>query len=226
MGKEEALQVGVIARALLDCLVSVLLAPPCAACGASLEEPLDGPVCPACWRSIAPVASPFRIEEATICRAAGIYAGALSAIVHALKYQQRTSLAKPLGDLIARHCGDALSGADLVVPVPLHRSRQRERGFNQAALLARALPLPCADALARVRATPSQTDLPAHKRKLNVKGAFALSREAGLRVEVSGRCVVLVDDVATTGATLSECAKVLREAGAREVRAVTAARAL
>ncbi len=172
------------------------------------------------------MASPFRIEEATICRAAGAYAGALSAIVHALKYQHRTSLAKPLGDLIARHCGDALHGADLVVPVPLHPSRQRARGFNQAALLARALPLPCAEALARVRATPSQTDLPADRRRLNVKGAFAVVPRDRQRAALSGRCLVLVDDVATTGATLGECAKVLREAGAREVRAVTAARAL
>jgi ComF family protein len=108
----------------------------------------------------------------------------------------------------------------------LHASRHRERGFNQAALLARALPLPCVDALARVRPTPSQTDLPADKRRRNVRGAFALSREVRRRAEVSGRCIVLVDDVATTGATLNECAKVLREAGAREVRAVTAARAL
>ena len=226
MGKEEALQAGIGLRTLLDCLVSVLLAPPCAACGASLERPLDGPVCAPCWRSIPPVGSPFRVEEATICRAAGIYAGALSAIVHALKYQHRTSLATPLGKLAAKHCGDAFSGADLVVPVPLHPSRRRERGFNQAALLARALPLPCADALARIRATPSQTDLPADERRRNVKGAFALASDARLRAAVPGRCIVLVDDVATTGATLGECAKVLKEAGAGEVRAVTVARAL
>jgi ComF family protein len=147
-------------------------------------------------------------------------------MVHALKYQRRTSLARPLGDLIVRHCGDVLLGADLVVPVPLHPSRQRERGFNQAALLARALPLPSVAALARVRATPSQTDLPAHQRRVNVKDAFALAGGLRQRSAMEGHCVVLLDDVTTTGATLRECAEVLRRADVREVRAVTAARAL
>jgi ComF family protein len=224
MGKAEALQPGVALRALLESLLTVIVAPPCAACGAALEAPLAGAVCEACWRSVAAPAAPFRIEHGTLCRAAGIYTGALSAIVHALKYQRRTSLARPLGELIARHCDDVFSGANFTVAVPLHPSRHRERGFNQAALLARALPLPQIEALARVRATSSQTDLPAAKRRANVRGAFSLREK--LRAPISGAVIVLVDDVTTTGATLSECAKVLMEAGAREVRAVTAARAL
>jgi ComF family protein len=144
----------------------------------------------------------------------------LRAIVHALKYDGRRSLAKPLAALLAQHGADVLAGADVVVPVPLHRSRKRARGFNQAAEIARYFPVPIAHALRRVRATPSQTDLPAAKRHANVRNAFALRR----RALIKDRIVVLVDDVSTTGATLDASAHVLLEAGAREVRALTVAR--
>jgi ComF family protein len=144
----------------------------------------------------------------------------LRAIVHALKYDGRRSLARPLAALLAQHGADVLEGADVVVPVPLHRSRRRARGFNQAAEIARHLPVPAAHALRRVRATRSQTDLPAAQRHANVRNAFALRR----RARIKGRIVVLVDDVSTTGATLDASAQVLLEAGAREVRALTVAR--
>lgn len=113
-----------------------------------------------------------------------------------------------------------LRDADVAVPVPLHRSRKRTRGFNQAAEIARYLSIPAIPALKRTRATKSQTDLPAEARHANVRGAFTLRRG----VEVEGRVIVLVDDVSTTGATLEACAQVLLDAGAREVRALTAAR--
>jgi len=116
--------------------------------------------------------------------------------------------------------GEVLTGASVVVPVPLHRSRQRARGFNQARSLAVHLGLPLSDALVRIRKTETQADLPAGRRQANVRGAFALHRQA----RVAGRIVVLVDDVSTTGATLNACAAVLLEAGAAEVRALTAAR--
>jgi ComF family protein len=115
---------------------------------------------------------------------------------------------------------DVLRDASVAVPVPLHRTRRWMRGFNQASALARHLDLPVLPALKRIRATPSQTDLPAARRHANVRNAFALRR----RYDVRGLCVVLVDDVSTTGATLEACARVLIDAGAREVRAVTAAR--
>ena len=113
-----------------------------------------------------------------------------------------------------------MAGADLVVPVPLHRSRKRARGFNQAAEIARHLTVPVAHVLERVRPTASQTDLPAAARHRNVRGAFAVT----VPDRVLGATVVLIDDVSTTGATLDACAGALLDAGAREVRALTAAR--
>jgi ComF family protein len=151
----------------------------------------------------------------------GDYDGTLRAILQAFKYQGRRSLAVPIAALMRARGGDVLEGAACVVPVPLHSSRRRHRGFNQALDLARRLGLPVVHALRRVRATPTQTSLPAAQRHRNVRDAFALARD-GTRVD--GTIVVLVDDVSTTGATLDACARVLKDAGAREVRALTAAR--
>ena len=162
--------------------------------------------------------------------AAGAYDGALRAIVHALKYDGRRSLAKPLAGLMRSRCAELFRNADCLVPVPLHPSRRRARGFNQALDLARRLgsdSLPVYQALRRVRATPTQTGLPAARRHRNVKDAFTSSSFSSGRAPALRGCVaVLVDDVSTTGATLEACAKVLRELGVREVRAVTAARAV
>src|ERR1019366_1795415 len=121
-----------------------------------------------------------------------------------------------------------LEGADCLVPVPLHPRRERQRGFNQARELARQLGLPVVDALVRLRHTPSQVDLAAERRHANVHGAFALRRRRFLGpltpITLKGLRTVLIDDVSTTGATLDACAAVLREAGVREVRALTVAR--
>ncbi len=109
------------------------------------------------------------------------------------------------------------------MPVPLHRSRRRQRGFNQAHELGARLDLPLVDALRRTRATPSQTDLPADARHENMRNAFALRRWLAAPA-LAGLRIVLVDDVSTTGATLEACAEVVRAAGAADVSAVTAAR--
>lgn len=235
-------------REIADGLIAVLLAPACAACDRPLDRPTHGPVCQPCWNSILPITPPTcdtcgdplpswrvislehrscprcrrRGTRVTRARAIGEYSGSLRSIVHALKYDGRRSLAKQLAARIAAHGADVLDGAHCVVPVPLHRSRQRARGFNQAAEIARHLPVPVHDALERVRATQSQTDLAAARRHANVRNAFALRRRGNVR----GRIVVLVDDVSTTGATLEACTRVLLDAGAREVRALTAARAV
>ncbi len=144
----------------------------------------------------------------------------MRAIVHALKYDGRRSVAPRLAALLSACAPEVLAGAHVAVAVPLHRAKQRGRGFNQAEAIARHLPIPVVRALRRKRNTPSQTDLPATERHQNVRGAFAARR--GIALE--GAVVVLVDDVSTTGATLEACAQVLLGAGVREVRALTVAR--
>jgi ComF family protein len=225
----------------------VVFAPACGACGAPLEQPTRGPICTGCWRSIAPLTPPLcdgcgdplagwrthsisaarcprcrRSRRAVDCsRAIGAYDGALRAIIHAFKYGGRRSLARPLAELMRSRGAEMLEGADAAVPVPLHASRRRARGFNQADDLARHLPLRVVAALKRTRATAAQADLPAARRHGNVRGAFAPTRRAA---PLAGAVVLLVDDVSTTGATLDACARVLKASGVREVRALTAAR--
>ena len=164
-----------------------------------------------------------------VARALGAYADTLRELVHALKYDGRRSVAPRLAALVREHCGAVLAGADAVVPVPLHRRREWTRGFNQADAIASALGLPVWRLLRRTRHTDPQSTLAAPERRRNVHGAFALRRHARSRwrqTALSGACLVLVDDVSTTGATLDACADVLKAAGAKEVRAVTVARAI
>jgi ComF family protein len=210
-----------VIRRLADAVLSALLAPPCAVCGRVLDRPLDGAVCDACWTAIAVSAPPFR-GNGLVQRAAAIgdYTGVLRDIIHVLKYDGRRTSAPRLAALMVQHGGDVLAGADAVVPVPLHSRRQRERGFNQADDLARLLGLPVARVLRRTRMTAPQVDLPAEARHRNVKGAFELAGQ----VKLDGLVLVLVDDVTTTGATLEACARVLKRAGTKEIRALTAAR--
>jgi ComF family protein len=220
VGKTQALRDG------LDAVLAVALGASCAACGDLLEHPTRGPVCDVCWRSVAALTSPEFVIAGVIDRAQaiGLYDGALRSIIHSLKYDGRRSLATPLAALMRDRCRSILDGAEVVVPVPLHPSRRRERGFNQALDLARGLGLPVSPALRRVRATSSQITLPADERHRNLRHAFARSRVPWRSRSIDARVVVLVDDVSTTGATLEECARVLRQMGARDVRAVTAAR--
>lgn len=183
---------------------------------------LDPPraMCPACRRR-----PPTAID---VARSAGHYDGALRHIIHAFKYDTRRSLASPLGELLRDAGGDLLKEASCVVPVPLHPWRRLYRGFNQAADLAAALPIPVVHALWRRRMTTPQTGLSASGRRRNVRGAFRVSpllRRRVMQTMIANQIVVLVDDVRTTGATLDACAHVLKDAGAKEVRALTVARA-
>jgi ComF family protein len=165
----------------------------------------------------------------------GSYEGGLRELIHLLKYASVRPGAKVLGRML----GEAIeelepefqSESVTVVPVPLHRGRIREREFNQAETIARfamkLMAMPerftlCADALERRRETLSQTGLTGHQRRENVRGAFAVVRPE----MVKGHAVLVVDDVYTTGATVSECARVLRRAGAAKVWVATVARTL
>ena len=239
----------------LDALLAVLLAPACAVCRTLLDRPTRGPVCSACWAGVPRLTPPLcercgdplpswrvisqRRAQCPRCRrrrsaldrgrAVGPYEGTLRRLVHLFKYDRRHTLAAPLGRLMRDHGADLLTGADCVVPVPLHPRRRRARGFNQAAELAAHLGPPVVPALRRTVATRPQMALPASRRHANVRAAFAPAlvgaRHRRLAAHpIRDACVVLVDDVATTGATLEACARVLRGCGAREVRSLTLAR--
>ena len=201
--------------------MAAALAPSCAACGHPLDAPSGGCVCPLCWGAVSRLPPPPWCDaEITVGAAGGHYEGALRDIIHAYKYEGRRSLAPPLGRLMREAGAALLEDADCVVPVPLHPWRRLRRGFNQAADLAKELHCPVVHALWRARWTPPQMALPARSRRANVHNAFMLSPWTS---PIDDRIVVLIDDVRTTGATLDACAKVLKAAGAREVRALTVA---
>jgi ComF family protein len=157
-------------------------------------------------------------------RAAGVYAGSLREALHAFKFGGKRTLARPLADLVLEQWGALLGPhVDALVAVPLTRDRERERGFNQSALLAAHLGaasgLPVKPRwLSRCRPTRPQTELTAGERRRNVEHAFVSSPRVG------GAHVVLVDDILTTGATAAECARTLRAAGARVVGVLAVAR--
>jgi ComF family protein len=170
----------------------------------------------------------------------GSYESGLRELVHLLKYNGVRPAAKVLGGMLA----EALTALEpaferltfeqapiLVIPVPLYKAKRRQRGFNQAELIARAAlkfrplgePLQLVpNILLRTRDTASQIGLSSHQRRANLRGAFVVERAA----EVTGREVILVDDVYTTGATATECAHVLRRAGAAKVWIATVARTM
>lgn len=148
-----------------------------------------------------------------------------------MKYSGVRPAAKPLGKAVAEAIRPLLTeGEYLLVPVPLHRARRRTRGFNQAELIARAALRELRDprlsldpkVLVRTRFTESQTGFTREQRRRNLRGAFAVPDPA----RVSGRRVLLVDDVLTTGATADECSRILLRAGAQQVLVATAARAV
>ncbi len=223
-------------RSAANRVLSSLFEPPCAACRSVLPRPLDGAVCDGCWANVRMAPSLHErlgADHAVDWAAAvGEYEGSLRDIIHALKYERRRSIAPPLGALMRTAGAELLQGADVVVPVPLHPRRERSRGFNQADDLARALGLPVQPLLRRVRFTTSQIELPTDERHRNVRDAFALADKPSAfalgasadKKGLSPQIVVLVDDVSTTGATLDACARVLKAAGVKEVRALTAAR--
>ncbi|PLX84929.1 MAG: amidophosphoribosyltransferase [Desulfuromonas sp.] len=237
-------------RAECSGLLDLLLPPACPLCGRQLQSGGPAaPFCSACQKGIHPLVSPscprcalpFTSDagsdhhcEACIrkpppfawVRAAGLYEDSLRRAVQRFKYEGAIYLDRALSHLLAQ----ALQGdrerfcPDLLVPVPLHRSRLRQRTFNQALLLARALgrrwDVPAAaDLLERTRPTPAQQGLDARQRRRNLKGAFALRRP------LAGRRILLIDDVMTTGATARECSAVLLKGGADAVGVAVLGRA-
>lgn len=225
-----------VGQAVLD----VLFPPRCVGCGAygsflcqSCQAELPRarpPRCPICWQPQRRAAPCGRCREERPAfqgvRSAYLYQGAAREAVHALKYNHVSAVAQPMAQLMARYLEeDKTIEANLLVAVPLYVRRQRLRGYNQSALLARELSrlcgLPLAErGLARRRDTPFQArSADAEARKRNVADAFIADRRW-----VEGKCILLIDDVMTTGATLDACARALRQASAASVWALTFAR--
>ncbi|MGA8874521.1 MAG: ComF family protein [Candidatus Korobacteraceae bacterium] len=237
-------------------MFSVLFPSDCRLCQTSLNNLSRIPVCQECLADIQPTRAPQcvlcgdRLAAATLlmgdgrcsnCRDSapefdralsfGEYEAGLRALIHLLKYERVTPVAAPLGEMLARAVTEVIGSCDahpVLIPVPLHKSRRRSRGFNQSELIAHAavrhLPqtLEVLDgALIRHRDTVSQVGLSREERIENMRDAFRVAQPS----RINGRDIVLVDDVMTTGTTLSECARVLKQAGAERVWAATVARA-
>jgi ComF family protein len=153
-----------------------------------------------------------------------LFEGVLRHGIHRFKYDRLASMAEPFGEMLADYWRAEQFSADWLIPVPLHRSRERDRGYNQSDLLARQLarrvsvPL-SSRGLRRTRATAVQMTLDAAQRRENVAGAFEC-----VELRVRGARVVIVDDVATTGATLEACAQAVLKAGAASVMGLALAR--
>lgn len=165
----------------------------------------------------------------TAARSLGAYDGVLKEAVHRLKYRDRPQLAEPLGVALAQFARASdishdLLAADLVIAVPMSPRRQRVRGYNQAGKLARVvarelqIPLDLTS-LRRVKSSRPQVGLKREARQRNLAGAFALIPEA----DVTGKTIIVIDDVTTTNSTIDECAKALRAAGAKAVYGLTLA---
>jgi len=232
-------------------LKSVIFPSTCKICGAFLESPEEKIVCGDClsrvelhWGEVCQVCGRFfyfREGQSLTCqeclreqpvftrhRAAGAYAGTWKQLIILFKYRRHESLKRPLVRLLLKspEVDKMLKGVDQVIPVPLHPSREKERGFNQSELLAveiaRRINQPVIrKVLIKTRKTLAQVSLEAEARKHNLAGAFEVRRPG----KIAGKVILLVDDVFTTGSTCQECARVLLKAGASEVRVLTLARA-
>jgi ComF family protein len=184
--------------------------PICQQCG----RPLHGPTCPFC------MASPLEIDG---LRAVTFFDGVMRKAIHCFKYQRRPELALQFGCMLGDYLAAQRLPIDVLVPVPLHRERERWRGYNQALLLARETALQQKLALwynvvERTRDTPPQVELDARTRRGNVRDAFMASEQ------VAGTRVLLIDDVCTTGATMEACAVALKRRGAASVWGLALAR--
>jgi competence protein ComFC len=196
----------------------------CPPCGDSIEPALGTGRCPNCSARWARALNCPRCETwKSLDRAVAAVEmdGAARKLVHGLKYRRERVLAPAMAARMASIPADAGCEFDCAMPIPLHRSRQRSRGFNQAEVLLMLLRWPRAEGrLVRTRNTTTQVGRHERERRANVAGAFRYEGP-----DLAGVRVALIDDVVTTGATMDECATVLKDAGARSVIAVAFARA-
>lgn len=228
-------------RALARRVADLIVPPVCLACQSPLA--VHDALCAACWRRVSFIRHPLcdqlgiplpydtggRILSGAAmanpppwdrARAVASFDDVMRELVHKLKYADRHDARRLFGRWLAEAGRELLSDADLLIPVPLHRTRLWRRRFNQSALLCAELTrltgVPSDPfALVRIKATPSQIGLSETERRTNTAGAFAMAGGAAARVE--DKRVVLVDDVVTTGATVAACTRVLRRAGAARI---------
>lgn len=235
---------------LLKSFTALLFPPVCHLCKEFIPESGEIRLCPACLETTPPLDSPLCIccgqpfpgagSSDHLCgrcitdpppfsaaRSALLYENGTKELIHQFKYSGRIILRRPLGLLAAAHL-DAFAkefAADLILPVPLHVKRLKERGFNQALLIGEIfsqrweVPL-SRNNLKRTRWTEPQVNLGAAERAVNVKGAFSVSSDK----EITGKRIILVDDVYTTGSTAKECSRILMKTGAADVAVLTVAR--
>jgi ComF family protein len=240
-----------VLQSFLHAVLDFLFPPLCHACRTFIPTAGSLHICPDCREKMTPVSSPLCVlcgipfvgggqdhtcgacatsrRHFDAARAALVYDGVSRDLIHSFKYRNKTHLRRSLALLTVEKLTTFVEARkpDLIIPVPLHRKRLRSRGFNQAVLLGELfseqwqIPLDRYN-LRRIRWTEPQVNLSAHERRGNVRGAFTVNDPA----VVTGRRILLVDDVFTTGSTVEECAIVLKGAGAAEVTVVTVARAL
>ena len=243
------LSVSRVARLSFETCLDLLLPPRCLGCGAMVEG--ADRLCADCWRGLTFLGPPFcracgyplpeTIAELPVCgacaqeppvferaRAALRYDDGARGLILRFKHADRTDVVGTFGGMLERAGAELIADCDLVIPVPLHRWRLLQRGYNQAALLAYALAdggrrLVLPDGLQRVRATASQQGLSAAQRKSNI-AANAFRVHPRYRQRIEDRRVLLVDDVLTTGATVAACTRVLKRSGAAAVDVLALAR--
>jgi ComF family protein len=225
--------------------------PTCAGCARILESEESTPFCPDCYKALDIILEPHcplcgipylaEAPSSHLCgdclggvhhfdraRATGFYQGLFREVIHRFKYGGQLFLARPLAKMLAPPARELtrLHRINHIVPVPLHSRRLRQRGFNQASLLANRLgsllKIPVDySSLKRTRWTKPQTGLSRNQRAANVKGAFSLKSSE----KIKGKGILVVDDVLTTGETVNQCVRVLKkDGGAREVVVLTVAR--
>lgn len=236
-------------RASLAHLLTIIYPPSCLACRAAIAE--TDALCPQCWSQMRLIERPYcerlgtpfpadlgqgLVSPAAFAdppvyqrsRAVACFGeGPVRDLVHRLKYGDRVELARPMGLWMARAGAELLAGADIIVPVPLHPRRLFSRRFNQAGLLAASIARTSGirndpHILKRVKATPPQVGMSRNQRADNAQGAFRV--EAAQKVSISGKNVLLVDDVLTSGATANAAARILLRAGAARVDVLVFAR--
>jgi ComF family protein len=227
---------------MINSLLNILFPETCPVCHGPAKNHSIAPFCANCWQTVSPYEGPAclrcgkpLVSDASItcgeclqdepaftsARSFGLYEGALKKAINLLKYHNVKRLSKPLSDIITPV---KIPAVDTVVPVPLYEKRLRQREYNQSALLAKYLAeslgvsvlLNC---LVKIRDTAPQVGLRSKDRRKNIKNAFAVTQ----REQIEGKNIMLVDDVVTTGATIRECSRVLKKAGADNIYVIALA---